>query len=665
LERLNGSNATPARKGLLLADDVGLGKTTVAALVAWVVARAGNGRVRILAPNKVMARRWASELELHVPLLRACARRLAVEGRHIKRSESYALKQGQIQVATHSRATSGEPLDCDLLIVDEAHRAKGENSKFAQALRRRTRRVKRILILTATPFSIHIRELERLLRLVGGEASVASVRAYDAVLDHVYRRARLHAAEDIAQRLAERARAAVWAIKPYVIRHAVDDLKSEMPALGKFHEIGVPVEPASSEVVEVLIRADRVLQLARDRDHRLGARTNDPRFHVGWDQLKADLTRIGQQVDVSRHSGGGPLKKHLLAAKAVLSQQREHPKVRDVAQWVERRVRSGEKVVVFCHHHATAREIAIAIQQRLRGRGKAAGPRLANWWEAWAQVLDHELARIDSDSVEDDRGLRDAYVGWLCSPLLRSQVERWHGRSLGNDVPQIAAQLKRTRARRVGKKTIAVEAAELYRRLTQRESRSTVGVLRSAGDDPSRIPGGGPEACAVQALCDYRDDCEPETEPLFRHNNQPDAVLAIFNSPFGPEVLVATDRLSEGIDLHGYCRTIVHYELDPSPIRTIQRNGRLRRINGWSTQIGKPIECAYPAFGGTRDERLVEIMRGRLAAFSLLLGGAADIKLEDDGWDDPDDENWRRGVLDRARAQLKSLPRQLVVRRRT
>ena len=45
-------------RGVLLADDVGLGKTTVGALVAWVVA-CQDKRVRIYAPNEVLRRRWA------------------------------------------------------------------------------------------------------------------------------------------------------------------------------------------------------------------------------------------------------------------------------------------------------------------------------------------------------------------------------------------------------------------------------------------------------------------------------------------------------------------------------------------------------------------------------------------------------------------------------
>ncbi|WP_210546735.1 helicase-related protein [Rhodoferax sp. PAMC 29310] len=55
-------------------------------------------------------------------------------------------------------------------------------------------------------------------------------------------------------------------------------------------------------------------------------------------------------------------------------------------------------------------------------------------------------------------------------------------------------------------------------------------------------------------------------------------MIRVFGSPFGPDVLVVIDKLSEGIDLHNYCRHLIHYELDTSPIRTVQRNGRIRRV---------------------------------------------------------------------------------------
>lgn len=110
---------------------------------------------------------------------------------------------------------------------------------------------------------------------------------------------------------------------------------------------------------------------------------------------------------------------------------------------------------------------------------------------------------------------------------------------------------------------------------------------------------------------------------------EPDTVMAVFNSAFGPDVLVTTDKLSEGVDLHRSCRYLMHYELNPSPIRTVQRRGRLRRIGSWAGRTGQPLCEAAPAFRGTRDEALVRIMRQRLAQFGLLLGGVADIQARD------------------------------------
>jgi hypothetical protein len=92
---------------------------------------------------------------------------------------------------------------------------------------------------------------------------------------------------------------------------------------------------------------------------------------------------------------------------------------------------------------------------------------------------------------------------------------------------------------------------------------------------------------------------------------------------------VVTDKLSEGIDLHRYCRHLIHYELDPSPIRTVQRNGRLRRVNSWAAVTGQPIFYAYPAFRGTRDHRLVQIVKKRIDSFSLLLAGVQDFDVDE------------------------------------
>jgi hypothetical protein len=134
LSRLTGSHGRPARRGVLLADDVGLGKTTIGALVAWVFAGCGQ-RVRILAPNDTLKDRWTKELIFHVALMNECAPRLTVHAKNIKTNRNAKLGAGSIHVAKHSHAARGATIDCDLLIVDEAHRAKGDSSAFSRALR--------------------------------------------------------------------------------------------------------------------------------------------------------------------------------------------------------------------------------------------------------------------------------------------------------------------------------------------------------------------------------------------------------------------------------------------------------------------------------------------------------------------------------------------------
>jgi superfamily II DNA/RNA helicase len=163
----------------------------------------------------------------------------------------------------------------------------------------------------------------------------------------------------------------------------------------------------------------------------------------------------------------------------------------------------------------------------------------------------------------------------------------------------------------------------------------------------------------VLGVCE-RDSIAGSGKDLFIPNSRPDAVISIFNSPFGPDALVVTDRLSEGIDLHRYCRHLIHHELDPSPIRTVQRNGRLRRVNSWAAVTGEPILYAYPAFGGTRDQRVVQIMRQRIDSFSLLLGGARDFD-SDEVLDE--DERWRSQVILIAAAALRKAGGQLCARK--
>lgn len=632
-------------RGMLLADDVGLGKTTVGALVAWVVA-CQDKRVRIYAPNKVLRRRWAKELERHVPMLQ----KLGASRDHIKQGDVGKLNAGRIQVATHhalvkSHGNNEQRTACDLMIIDEAHRAKGDGSAFNEALRNLGDRAKRKLILTATPFSIRLAELEQLLQFAGA-TELEAVRRYAGELKRLYSLGDGHDVTAESKRLVSAAKEAIEELQPYLIRHSIEDLsaseRAHFGAVAK-ERWEIPTAPATQEDLRLLLRMDRLLQLTPERK---GERRNDPRFHIGWQHLGVELERAAERAADS------VARRHIEAASKALRARRTkpHPKIAAVSDAIRPLLDAGEKVLVFCHHRATARELLGVLERTLKtASGSCGDPPEKVWRAAWESLL------------PDEDPLIRPIIDWLCTPGLRAQIGGWLGEP-ALTVSALAAQLTTTRPRNPMSSvpTVLESARTLTKVLLDQQSTSTRAILKSItkgahtfGGKTSHFPGWLDEGFRVMGAWHHDGHSNP---PRTLYTGKPDIILALFNSPFGPDVLVTTDRLSEGVDLHRCCRHLIHYELDPSPVRTLQRNGRVRRVGSWAALTGQPIQYAYPTFGGTRDEKAVGVMRQRINAFGLLLGGVPSL---DDASDSED--TFVEAVLHSARKELASLNRRLCV----
>jgi len=69
-------------------------------------------------------------------------------------------------------------------------------------------------------------------------------------------------------------------------------------------------------------------------------------------------------------------------------------------------------------------------------------------------------------------------------------------------------------------------------------------------------------------------------------------------------VLVTSDRLSESIDLHNTCEILIHFDLDWSPLRMIQRYGRLWRIEK-PKRSPKPPAVYHMVQPGSVDEEIL------------------------------------------------------------
>ena len=72
-----------------------------------------------------------------------------------------------------------------------------------------------------------------------------------------------------------------------------------------------------------------------------------------------------------------------------------------------------------------------------------------------------------------------------------------------------------------------------------------------------------------------------------------------------PRILVTTDRLSESIDLHNHCRFLIHFELPWSPLRVLQRVGRLWRIRLGDGGVPRAPWVFHVCHPGSAEEEIL------------------------------------------------------------
>lgn len=98
-------------------------------------------------------------------------------------------------------------------------------------------------------------------------------------------------------------------------------------------------------------------------------------------------------------------------------------------------------------------------------------------------------------------------------------------------------------------------------------------------------------------------------------------LIAMFNTPFAPDVLVASSVMGEGIDLHQECRHVIHHDLDWNPSKLEQRTGRLDRVGSLAERVNENIVVYEPYLAGTHDEKMYRVVKDRAAWFDIVMGG--------------------------------------------
>ena len=118
--------------------------------------------------------------------------------------------------------------------------------------------------------------------------------------------------------------------------------------------------------------------------------------------------------------------------------------------------------------------------------------------------------------------------------------------------------------------------------------------------------------------------------PAVGGNKGNEGLIKRFNTPFYPDIIVCTDVLKEGINLHLFCNRVYHYGLAWTPGDLEQRIGRIDRFfsqthrerakhESLPEKEKMHIEINYPYVGKSVDEhQLKQVLKFKLSADPLL-----------------------------------------------
>lgn len=319
-----------------------------------------------------------------------------------------------------------------------------------------------------------------------------------------------------------------------------------------------------------------------------------------------------------------------------------HPKI---AATVERTLRlwdNGHKVLIFCFYRETGRalrlHIARALQQRTTERAAAA----LELPDTDPEAVSAALARLSNRLLRSDAAgytrVRDAALSWsgaldgesangLADVVVRflrtdSFLVRFTPLSPAMTVEDVLRGVETAPAGGISLRRQVESFAGFLSKRTPEDRKRILGILQSTrtGD--------------ITVDDTATDDIDPAEHSPLHTTVAPNVrlangevgqetrqrLMASFNSPFFPDVLVASSVMSEGVDLHTACRHVIHHDLDWNPATLEQRTGRLDRLGSAALLSGEPVIVYEPYLGGTHDERMYKVVKDRDRWFGVVMG---------------------------------------------
>jgi len=620
------------------------------------------------------------------------------------------LKAARAQLSAATQATwrsalAAIHLQLPLLIVDEAHRLKNDQTQISQLFAPRradavagalSGHFERMLLLTATPFELGHSELIRVLSRLSAvrsspppgvdpldvrltrlsevlrKAQAAAIRldeswsgvaadevaAFDGWTSSAAPPGDLGAVAAAAWRAAQAAahtrREMHDAVRPWVIRHQRAHrrgyIQGDLVALdGKRHGQGIAI---GEEIALPFLLAARAQAVASEEAHG----TARPHFAYGIASSFEAFRRLGgQDLDsdneddepspsrrtVGVDAGGAAWYRQEiddLLVRGGLDLAR-HPKISTTVDRATDLWLRGDKCLVFCWFIRTGQAVEKALQARIDSiieerAGQAFGlsepGEIADELERLAERLlkrgssSFDVIRTNLDELFAD-GLSKRAAGDLTEPLAEVVIRHlrspgylvrfsplgprmtaddlWRG-ACGDNAGRLDLRIRWVRFARRAAAMGADERSRVFEALLGEQSETT-----NPGDDEGQRRG-----ASLRTVRRAHGGTERELRQR---------LITVFNTPFAPDLLVASSVMGEGIDLHRECRHVIHHDLDWNPSVLEQRTGRLDRIGALVEIENADIAVYEPYLAGTHDEKMFRVVKDRAGWFDVVMGRAS------------------------------------------
>ena len=599
-ERLYG--AWPPR--LLIADEVGLGKTIQAGMLlrqAWLAGRAK--RILILAPKAVLGQ-WQIELRekfnLNWPIydggkLLRCPSP-AWRGRHARdvgrddwrREPAVIASSHLMRRQDRSAALLDDAEPWDLVVLDEAHHARrrsagsqqeGGPNALLRLMRRLKDRTEGLVLLTATPMQVHPIEVWDLLNLLGlpPEWTEQAFLGFFDDLEHP------NPSPEALERMARL-------------------FQSVERAYG---EVGTEQAQRLADLSR--LQANKVLRALRDGASipRRRLETLERRAAIGIMRANTPLRRL-----VSRHTRE-LLRRYFKAGMLATPIASRRVEDRFLAMTAAERALydAVEDYIAGTYNQASAKErtavgfVMTIYRRRFASSFSALRKTLQNHLDAIAGSRLAQLTGLDEDAPDDgaaDEFLDADEVGKLERETLAAEEQ-----------DDIASLLHRIGELPPDSKLAGLKSAL---RMLRGNGYGQVMVFTQYTDTMDFLRGELLKEADWRVMCfSGRGGEIPAVEGAWRRIGRDDAKRRFRDRE--ADVLLCTDAAAEGLNLQ-FCGALVNYDMPWNPMRVEQRIGRIDRLG----QQNQTIHIVNLHYEGTVETDVYRALRRRINLFESVVG---------------------------------------------